>query len=135
MTSFLDSKDSLDPSYDFVWTWVRGFIQIDAAILQIFFQWSFEWGWTGWDRSVMIGEYVHFIVVFEQEWPFRSIHGWILIGRFDKELLLSFDLFFDFFFNESFILFLIFTHEVVDIIFLWKVIIFIFNRLIGMIIL
>ena len=73
----------------------------------------------------MIGKNVHFVVVFKQEWPFRSVHRGILIGRFNKELLLSFNFFFDFFLNELFILFLIFAHEVVDIIFLWKVIIFI----------
>lgn len=120
VTSLLDSKDSLDPSDNFVRTWVWWFIQIDATILQIFFQWSFEWGWTGWDWSVMIGKNVHFVVVFKQEWPFRGVHWGILIGRFDKELLLSFNLFFDFFLNELFTLFLIFAHEVVDINFYGK---------------
>lgn len=120
VTGLLDSKDSLDPSDNFVRTWVWWFIQIDATILQIFFQWSFEWGWTGWDWSVMIGKNVHFVVVFKQEWPFRGVHGGILIGRFDKELLLSFNFFFDFFLNELFVLFLIFAHEVVDINFYGK---------------
>lgn len=68
----------------------------------------------------MIGKNVHFVVVFEQERPLRGIHGRILIGRLDKELLLSLNLFFDFFFNELFTLFLIFTHEVVDIKYLMK---------------
>jgi len=68
----------------------------------------------------MIGKNVHFVVVFKQEWPFRGVHCGILIGRFDKELLLSINFFFDFFLNELFTLFLIFAHEVVDINFYGK---------------
>lgn len=68
----------------------------------------------------MIGKNVHFVVIFEEEWPFRGVQGWFLIGRFDKELLLSLDFLFDLFFNESFTFFLVFGHEVVDIKFYGK---------------
>jgi hypothetical protein len=65
MAGLFDSKDSLDPGYDFVRAWVGRLVQVDATILQILFQGSLERSGAGWDWSVVVGKNIHFMVIFQ----------------------------------------------------------------------
>ena len=110
VTGFFNSQDLFDPGNDFVWAGIGGFVQVDAAVLKIFLDGSFERGRSSGDRSIVVGKNVHFIVVFEEKGPLGAVEGHFFIGRFDGELLLSINLFFDFLLDKLFIFFLIFSH-------------------------
>lgn len=73
----------------------------------------------------MVGENVHFMIVFEEEGPFGAIKGWILVGGFDGEGLLGVDLFFDLFLDELSTFLLVLRHGLLNFYYLWNVIIFI----------
>jgi hypothetical protein len=54
MTGLLDSENPLDPGDDFMGAGVGWLVQIDAAVLQILLQWSFEWCGSGGNRGIVI---------------------------------------------------------------------------------
>lgn len=54
MTGLLDSQDSLDPGDDFMGAGIGRLVQIDAAVLQILLQRSFEWCGSSGDRGIVI---------------------------------------------------------------------------------
>ena len=72
----------------------------------------------------MVSKNVHFMIIFEEEWPIGAIKDGILSRWFDRERLLGFNLFFDFFLDNLSALLLIFSHGLLNKK-LWKVIIFI----------
>ena len=65
MSGLLNIQDFLDPRDDLMGAWVGRFIKIDDTIFEIIFDGSFEGGGSGWDGSVVIGAYIHFVIVFE----------------------------------------------------------------------
>ena len=114
MAGFLDSEDSLDPGNDFMGTGVGRFVEIDDSVLQVVFKGPFKGSGACGDWSIVVGENVHFMVVFEEEGPFGAVKGGILIGRLDQKLLLSVDLFFYFLLDKLFTFLLIFCHALLN---------------------
>ncbi|EOA24056.1 hypothetical protein CARUB_v10017275mg [Capsella rubella] len=76
VTSFLNTEDTLNPSNNLVRRRIRGFIEIDDTVPDIFLKRTFERGVTGADWSVVTGTDVELVVVLEEDGPLRSVDCW-----------------------------------------------------------
>jgi hypothetical protein len=62
---FLKIKNFLNPGDYFVGAGVRWLIKVDDSVLEILFEWPFEWGGSCGDGCVVVGECVHLMIVLE----------------------------------------------------------------------
>lgn len=86
-------------------TWIRRFVKVNYTILEVLFKRPFERCGSCRDGSVMSGQDVHLVVIFEEQGPIFWLDSWSLIRRFDDELVLgSFFLCSHLFFYQLFLL-------------------------------
>lgn len=88
VAGLLNIQDLLDPGDDFVGAGIGGLVEVDDTVLQVLLEGPLERGVSGGDGSVVSGEDIHEMVVFEQQWPLLRPDARALLGRPDHVLLL-----------------------------------------------
>lgn len=86
MTRFFDPEDPFNPGHDLMRRWVRGLIEIDDSVPDVFGQRPLERGVTGGKRRVVSGSHVEAVVVLEEDRPLGSVNGGCETLGFDQKV-------------------------------------------------
>ena len=63
-------------------------VHVDDTVFQVILEWPFEGSGAGGDGGVVVGQYVHLVIVFQEEGPFFGLDGSRLLGGFDDVLII-----------------------------------------------
>jgi hypothetical protein len=86
-------QDSLDPGHHLMGAGIGRLIQIDDTIFKVILERSFERSGPGRNGGVVVGEYIHLVIVFQEEGPIFGLDGGWLIRRLNDELIVDHFLF------------------------------------------
>lgn len=112
MPCALNSEYFFDPSDHLMRARIGWLIKIDDTVLEVLLKRPFEWCRAGRNRSIMRGEYIHLIIVLEQEWPFCRVQARPIVARL-QDILINLLLVLHFHLYEL-LLFTVLAHCVVD---------------------
>lgn len=84
-------------------------VQVDDTVLQVILEWPFERSGAGGNGGVVVGEYVHLVIVLEEEGPIFGLDRSGLLRGLDY-LLIVIGIFFLDELLLGFLLALIFRH-------------------------
>lgn len=89
MACLFNIQDSLDPRHHLMGAGIGRLIKIDDTVFKIVLKRSFEGSRSSRDGSVVVGEYIHLVIVFQQQRPILGLDAGRLIRRLNNELLFN----------------------------------------------